>query len=67
MLDVRLDYGSKSISLIGLDRDLPFTTINAIDIIFSDNVAVNMGLLALTGVNIPNYSFGGFSYNPDYQ
>jgi hypothetical protein len=64
ILDVRLDYGSKSISLIGLNRDLPFTTLKAIDIIFSDNVAVSMGELALTGSNVPSYSFSGFSYNP---
>ncbi len=64
VLDVRLDYGSKSISLIGLNRDLPFTTIKAIDIIFSDNVAVNMGQLSLTDANISSHGFSGFSYNP---
>jgi len=64
VLDVRLDYGSKSISLIGLNRDLPFATIKAIDVIFSDNVAVNMGQLSLTGANVSSYGFSGFSYNP---
>jgi hypothetical protein len=64
VVDVRLDYGSKSISLIGLNRDLPFTTIQAIDIIFSDDVAVSMGQLSLTGVNVPSYSPSQFKYNP---
>jgi len=64
ILDVRLDYGSKSISLIGLNRDLPFTTISAIDILFSDNVTVSLRQLSLTGVNVPNYNFSGVTYNP---
>jgi hypothetical protein len=65
VVDVRLDYGTQSISLLGLTRDLPFATINAIDIIFSDNVAVSMGQLSLKGVNIPNYGIQGFNYNPN--
>jgi len=65
VVDVRLDYGSKSISLTGLNRDLPFTTIKAIDIIFSDNVAVNMGQLSLTGVNVASYGLTGVSYDPN--
>jgi hypothetical protein len=65
VVDVRLDYGTQSISLMGLKRDLPFATINAIDIIFSDNVAVSMGQLSLKGVNIPNCSIQGFNYNPN--
>jgi len=65
VVDVRLDYGSKSISLTGLNRDLPFTTIKAIDIIFSDKVAVNMGQLSLTGVNVPSYGLTGVSYDPN--
>ena len=64
VLDVRVDYGSKSISLSGLQRDLPFTTIKAIDIIFSDDVAVNKGQLSLTGANGSSYGFAGFSYSP---
>lgn len=55
----------KSISLFGLNRDLPFTTIKAIDVIFSDNVTVNAGELALTGANVPRYTFSGFSYSPN--
>jgi len=63
ILDVRLDYGVKSISLFGLNRDVPFTTIKAIDVIFSDNVRVNMGDLALTGISVPTYRFSRLSYN----
>jgi len=65
VLDVRVEYGSKSISLIGLNRDLPFTTIKAIDVVFSDNVAVNMGQLALTGLNVPSYRLTEVSYDPN--
>jgi hypothetical protein len=51
--DIRLDYGIKSISLIGLYRDLPFKSIKAIDVIFSDSVTVNACELSLSGVNVP--------------
>ena len=64
VLDVRVDWGSQSMSLIGLSRDLPFTTIKAIDIIFSDNVVVNPGQLSLTGANGSSYGFAGFGYSP---
>ena len=60
VLDVRVDYGSKSMSLVGLTRDLPFIDINAIDIMFSDDVAVTSGDLELTGVNLASYGFSGF-------
>jgi hypothetical protein len=63
VLDVRVDFGSKSMSLIGLGRDLPFINIKAIDVIFSDNVNVSSSMLQLLGVNVPNYSFSTFNYN----
>ena len=63
VMDVRVDYGSTSMSLIGLTRDLPFFDITAIEIIFSDNVVVTSGNLGLTGVNVASYGFSGFSYN----
>ena len=50
-------------SLIGLNRDLPFINIKALDVIFSDNVNVSSSMLQLLGVKIPKYSFSGFSYN----
>jgi hypothetical protein len=64
VMDVIVDFGSKSMSLIGLNRDLPFINIKALDVIFSDNVNVSSSMLQLLGVNVPNYSFSGFSYNP---
>src|SRR5262249_25239237 len=57
-------YGSQSMSLLGLSRDLPFSAITAIDVLFSDDVAVSQSNLALTGVNVTSYSFGNFHYNP---
>jgi len=63
VVDVRLDYGSKSISLTGLNRDLPFATIKAIDVIFSDNVNIAGSMLQLTGVNLANYSLSLSNYN----
>jgi hypothetical protein len=64
VVDVRLECGSRSISVIGLGRDLPFVNIKAIDVIFSDDVAVNLGALSLGGVNVPSYGFNGLRYNP---
>lgn len=64
VVDVRAESGSRSISLLGLDRDLPFSTINAMDIIFSDDVSVDLGELSLTGVNVPTYIPSQFNYNP---
>ncbi len=63
VLDVRVDYGSKSMSLIGLSRDLPFVNIKAIDVIFSDNVNIAGSMLQLTGVNLANYSLSLSNYN----
>ena len=63
VMDVRVDFGNTSMSLIGLNRDLPFINIKAIDVIFSDNVVVSKSMLQLHGVKVPNYSFSRFSYN----
>jgi hypothetical protein len=63
VLDVRLRYGSQSVSLSILTRDLPFSTISAIDVIFSDNVAVELGQLSLTGVNRASYNLSRVSYD----
>jgi hypothetical protein len=64
ILDVRVEWGSQSMSILGLNRDLPFTTIKAIDVIFSDDITVSIGQLSLTGVNVPSYGFSGFHYDP---
>ena len=60
---VRAIFGKTSMSLIGLNRNLPFINIKAIDVIFSDNVVVSKSMLRLQGVKVPNYSFNTFSYN----
>jgi hypothetical protein len=64
VVDVRVDYGTKSMSLIGLNRDLPFATISAIEVIFSDDVRVALGDLSLTGKRGTSYSLSSVSYNP---
>ncbi len=61
--DVRVEWGSKSMSILGLARDLPFIDITAIDVVFSDDVTVAKADLAMTGVKVPSYAFSGFSYN----
>ena len=76
--DVRVDWGTQSMSLIGLNRDLPFVDITALDVIFSDDVSVTAAELALRGTATAAselalrgtataasaYGFTKFSYNP---
>ena len=61
LVDVRIQWGSQSMSILNLNRDLPFIDINAIDLIFSDNVVANMSDLTLTGLN-GTYAFSSLSY-----
>jgi RHS repeat-associated protein len=63
VMDVRVHFGSKTISLIGLNRDLPFINITALDVLFSDDVNVTGSLLSLLGVKAPNYTANTFTYN----
>ena len=65
-MDVRVRYGTQSLSLIGLNRDLPFSTLNAIDVIFSDPVTVSLSQLGLTGVNVPSYSPSSVQLRPEH-
>ena len=37
VLDVRVEWGSRSMSILGLNRDLPFAGIKVIDAVFSDD------------------------------
>jgi hypothetical protein len=58
-------------SIVGANqlKSLPWTNINQIKIVFSEDVTTAGGvaalsdLLALGGVSIPNYAISGFSYN----
>ena len=64
VLDVRVTYGSRSMSLIGLSRDLPFSNISAIDIIFSDDMTIASSDLSLKStVSKQSYTLNQFSYN----
>jgi hypothetical protein len=63
VVDVLVQWGSRTMSVLGINRDLPFTTITAIDIVFSDNVVVSKSDLSLSGTSTKNYVFSGFSYN----
>jgi hypothetical protein len=42
---------------------MPWTNLNQIQISFNEAVNVQQASLALTGVNVANYAFSGFSYN----
>jgi hypothetical protein len=61
LVDVRMQWGSQSMSILDLNRDLPFIDINAIDLIFSDNVVANMSDLTLNGLN-GKVAFSSLSY-----
>ena len=65
VLDVRVHWGTQSMSLLNLRRDLPFVDITAFDVLFSDPVAVGLADLTLRST-VPGgaaYRFGGFSYD----
>jgi hypothetical protein len=66
VLDVRIDWGSQSMSIVDLNRDLPFVNIKALDLIFSDDVSVEVGDLSLSSTlsSGKSYSFSGFRYDP---
>jgi len=66
VVDLRIDWGSESMSILNLTRNLPFININAIDIIFNENVIVSKADLTLESlINSGNsYNFSGFSYIP---
>jgi hypothetical protein len=62
VVDLIVHWGGRSASVMSLGRALPWDNITAIDAVFSEDVAVAQGNLALTGVNIPSYATNGFSY-----
>ena len=65
VVDARIDWGSQSMSLLNLARDLPFVNINAIDIVFNENVIVSKADLTLSSLigSGNSYNFSGFSYS----
>jgi hypothetical protein len=65
VVDVRVEWGNQSMSILGLNRDLPYSAIKAIDVIFSDDVSVDVADLALVSTLKAGkaYSIGGFSYD----
>ncbi len=66
VLDIRVHYGTKRMSLLDLNRDLPFANITAIDAVFSDDVLASISSLALnsTTPSGPSYGIRGFNYEP---
>jgi hypothetical protein len=63
--DVRVWYGKGSMSILNLQRDLPFVNIQAVSVIFSDPVVVDQAALALTSKLTPGRTYGtnGFRYD----
>ena len=53
-------------SILGMNRDLPFANIKALDVIYSDDVTVDLADLSLTSTLTPGKSYtpDGFSYDP---
>ncbi|MGD1277520.1 MAG: family 16 glycosylhydrolase [Tepidisphaeraceae bacterium] len=44
-------------------KTLPWSNLNQINIVFSQNVNVTQSSLQLVGLNVPSYTFSNFSYN----
>ncbi len=64
VVDVRVQWGNESMSILNLNRDLPFSTITAIDVIFSDNVVINASDASLTGSVTKSYNLSNMTYSP---
>jgi hypothetical protein len=62
--DLRVRFGTKTVSVLDFGRTLPWSTIDAILVVFSEDVSVVQADLALTGVNVPVYATSGFGYDP---
>ena len=66
VVDVRVRFGpglSRSMSVNDVARNLPWINIQALDVIFSEDVDVTADDLRLAGVNVANYT-GSFTYAP---
>ncbi|WP_165252755.1 Ig-like domain-containing protein [Paludisphaera soli] len=66
VLDVRVRWGSRSMSLMGPARPLPFANITAVDVVFSDDVNASLANLSLasTATAGKSYRFDGFGFDP---
>ena len=66
VLDVQVEWGSRSMSILGLTRDLPFVGIKVIDAVFSDDVEVDSLSLNLKNQLFPSqtYVVKSFEYDP---
>jgi MBG domain (YGX type) len=52
VVDVRVRWGSQSMTILGLTRDLPFSTITGLEVVYSDGVQLPaISALALTAVS----------------
>jgi hypothetical protein len=57
VVDLKVRWGTKGIaSILNSTRVLPWQGINAIEIVFSEDVAVTQASLTLTGVNVARYA-----------
>ena len=65
VLDVIVLYGSRSMSIENLTRDLPFSDISAIEVLFSDNVTATGSSATLKSSTSSGtlYKMGTFGYN----
>jgi hypothetical protein len=62
--DVLIHFGDQTYSLLNNpDRVLSWVNINAIEVVFSEDVQVDRDDLALTGLNVSNYAVSGFQYD----
>jgi subtilisin-like proprotein convertase family protein len=63
IIDIIAHFGIQSMSIMGLTRTLPWTTLSSIDVVFSENVEAAPAFFSLVGAK-----FGGYpitmTYNP---
>ena len=66
VVDVRVEWGGQNMSILGLTHNLPFSTIKALDVIFSDDVSVDKAAMSLKSDMTPGlvYSLDQFQYDP---
>ena len=60
--DILVQYGTKTISLSNLGRDLPFTNISSVEVVFSDDVLATAQTLSLKSTTGRIYEVNSFKY-----